>query len=96
MEEDIYEAGSSDDEEDENSGNLATDIVGRMGIGTGKSIRMRFLDRLAELICRKKEAHYVTCTSLMESEEEATIFAAPATPPGSTRTLTCLRRWLIC
>jgi hypothetical protein len=75
-EEDIYEAGSSDDERDEYGGNLVTDIVGRLGIGTGKSIRMRFLDRLAELICRKKEAHYVTCTSLMESEEEATIFAA--------------------
>ena len=74
MEEDIREVDSSDDERDENDSNFATDVVCRLGIGTGKSIRMRFLDRLAELICRKKEAHYITCTSLMESEEDATIF----------------------
>lgn len=75
-EEDIREADSSDDEGSQNGSNFATDVVGRLGIGTVKSVRMRFLDHLAELICRKKEANYVTCTSLMESEEEATIFVA--------------------
>lgn len=75
-EEDNREADSSDDEGSENGSNFATDVVGRLGIGTVKSIRMGFLDHLAELICRKKEAQYVTCTSLMESEEEATIFVA--------------------
>ncbi|GIC87413.1 uncharacterized protein Aud_003797 [Aspergillus udagawae] len=79
-EEDIREADSSDDEESEIGSNFATDVVGRLGTGTIKSIRMRFLDQLAELICRKKEADYVTCTSLMESEEEATIFAARNAP----------------
>ncbi|KAL3473722.1 hypothetical protein BJX99DRAFT_261123 [Aspergillus californicus] len=80
-EEDIRETGgSSNDEGSENGSNFATDVVGRLGTGTAKSIRMRFLDHLAELICRKKEAHYVTCTSLMESEEEVTIFAARNAP----------------
>ncbi|KAL3486673.1 hypothetical protein BJX62DRAFT_241724 [Aspergillus germanicus] len=37
---------------------------------------MEFLDQLAELFCPKKDADYVSCTSLMESEEEVTIFAA--------------------
>jgi hypothetical protein len=37
---------------------------------------MRFLDQLAELIRREKEADYVTCTSSVESDEEATIFVA--------------------
>ncbi|KAL3447815.1 hypothetical protein BJX65DRAFT_317942 [Aspergillus insuetus] len=64
-EEDIREADSSDDEESENGSHFATD-----------SVRMEFLDQLAELICRDKDANYVTCTSLMESEEEVTIFAA--------------------
>lgn len=79
-EEDIREADSSDDEGGETGSNFATDVVGRLGTGTVKSIKMRFLDHLAELICRKKEAHYVTCTSLTESEEEATIFAARNAP----------------
>jgi hypothetical protein len=79
-EEDIREADSSDDEGSENGSKFATDVVGRLGTGTDKSIRMKFLDHLAELICRKKEANYVTCTSLMESEEEATIFAARNAP----------------
>lgn len=75
-EEDIREADSSDEEGSQKGSNFATDVVGRLGIGTVKSIRMRFLDHLAELICRKKDANYVTCTSLMKSEEEATIFVA--------------------
>lgn len=75
-EEDIREADRSDDEGGETGSSFATDVAGRLGTCTVKSIRMRFLDQLAELICRKKEAHYVTCTSLMESEEEATIFVA--------------------
>ncbi|KAJ5814770.1 hypothetical protein N7474_006547 [Penicillium riverlandense] len=41
-----------------------------------KSIKMVFLDRLAELLCYKKHAHYVTCTSLLEGQDEITIFAA--------------------
>ncbi|KAL4907242.1 hypothetical protein BDW74DRAFT_176024 [Aspergillus multicolor] len=75
-EEDIHEIDSSDDEGDENGSNFATDVAGRLRTATQKSTRMNFLDRMAELLCRKKEAHYVTCTSLMEREEEATILAA--------------------
>jgi hypothetical protein len=75
-EEDMHEPDSSDDEESENGSHFATNVAGRLGPGTAKSVRMEFLDQLAELICRKKDADYVTCTSLMESEEEVTIFAA--------------------
>ena len=75
-EEDIREADSSDDEGSENGSIIATDVVGPLRTDTANSIKMKFLDQFAELICRKKEANYVTCTSLMESEEEVTIFAA--------------------
>lgn len=36
---------------------------------------MRFLDRLAETLCYKKDPHYVTCTAMQETADEVNILA---------------------
>jgi len=41
-----------------------------------KQIKMAFLDRLAELVCREKRASYVTCTSMTDYEDQVTIVIA--------------------
>jgi hypothetical protein len=41
-----------------------------------KSSKMNLLDRLAEILCNHKQASYVTCTSMIESAESITLYAA--------------------
>ncbi|KAI3010460.1 hypothetical protein CBS147346_1673 [Aspergillus niger] len=79
--EDEYEAESEDAESssDEKLGNHglgSSAIVAPLASESTKDLKRCFLDRLAELLCYEKDAHYVTCTYLREGLEEVTILAS--------------------
>jgi hypothetical protein len=60
-----------------------TNLPASLTTDNAKSIKMRFLDRLAEILCRDKHASYVTCTSMLEREDDITIVAARNTKWGT-------------
>ncbi|PYH32689.1 O-phospho-L-serine:2-oxoglutarate transaminase [Aspergillus neoniger CBS 115656] len=51
-------------------------VVAPLASENTKNLRRCFLDQLAELLCYKKDAHYVTCTYLREGVDEVTILAS--------------------
>ncbi|OJI86029.1 hypothetical protein ASPTUDRAFT_53329 [Aspergillus tubingensis CBS 134.48] len=51
-------------------------VVAPLASENTKNLRRCFLDQLAELLCYKKDAHYVTCTYLREEVDEVTILAS--------------------
>jgi hypothetical protein len=55
---------------------LSTSFPTQLTTDGTKQLKMAFLDRLAELVCRKKLASYVTCTSMTEHEDQVTIVIA--------------------
>lgn len=55
---------------------LSTSFPTQLTTDGTKQIKMEFLDRLAELVCHKKLASYVTCTSMTEHEDQVTIVIA--------------------
>ncbi|RDK42093.1 phosphoserine aminotransferase [Aspergillus phoenicis ATCC 13157] len=67
---------SSSDEKLGNHGLGSSAIVAPLASESTKDLKRCFLDRLAELLCYEKNAHYVTCTYLREGEEEVTILAS--------------------
>ncbi|KAI2923113.1 hypothetical protein CBS63078_2661 [Aspergillus niger] len=70
------DAESSSDEKLGNYGLGSSAIVAPLASESTKDLKRCFLDRLAELLCYEKNAHYVTCTYLREGEEEVTILAS--------------------
>lgn len=51
-------------------------VVAPLASENMKNLKRCFLDQLAELLCYKKDAHYVTCTYLREGLDEITILAS--------------------
>lgn len=60
------------DDEDE----ILTNFRASLTIDETEPVKIQFLDLLAEIVCRDKHGSYVTCTSLGESEDSATILIA--------------------
>lgn len=73
-EEDGYK-DSSDDEQTDDDKHSSTRTVTLLTDEVSKSVKMRLLDKLAEILCYKKDAHYVTCTAMQETDDEVTILA---------------------
>jgi hypothetical protein len=61
----------SDDDDD-----LSTVFPAQLTTDGTKQIKTEFLDRLAEIVCREKHASYVTCTSIIEEEDQVMIVIA--------------------
>lgn len=72
---DVNSAGSARDEQMHGSKQPSTSIAASLTEGDTKSVKMRFLDRLAEILCYEKNPHYVTCTALQETADEVNILA---------------------
>ncbi|PWY61897.1 phosphoserine aminotransferase [Aspergillus eucalypticola CBS 122712] len=51
-------------------------VVAPLALEDTKNLKRCFLDQLAELLCYKKDAHYVTCTYLREGLDGITILAS--------------------
>lgn len=71
---------SSDGEQVGSHGLASTSAAAYLDMDGNKSIKVQFLERLAALLCHTKHAHYVSCTSLQEGQDEATILAARNAP----------------
>lgn len=65
----------SSDEQMDGDEQPSTSIAASLTEEGTKSVKMRFLDRLAEILCYKKDAHYVTCTAMQETDDEVNILA---------------------
>jgi hypothetical protein len=61
----------SDDDDD-----LSTSFPSKLTTDGTKQVKMEFPDRLAEIVCREKHASYVTCTSIIEEEDQVMIVIA--------------------
>ncbi|KAJ5150802.1 uncharacterized protein N7482_010054 [Penicillium canariense] len=73
-EEDGYTDGSDDEQTDDDK-QSSTRTAAFLTEEVLKSVKMRFLDKLAEILCYRKDAHYVTCTAMQETDDEVTILA---------------------
>ncbi|KAJ5874350.1 uncharacterized protein N7529_002780 [Penicillium soppii] len=71
----VSQAESSGDEQMDGDKQPWTSIAASLTEEGTKSVKMRFLDRLAEILCYKKEAHFVTCTAMQETNDEVNILA---------------------
>lgn len=68
-------AESSGDEEMDCDEQPSTSIAAPLTEEDTQSVKMRFLDRLAEILCYKKEAHYVTCAAMQVTVDKVNILA---------------------
>ncbi|KAJ5797887.1 uncharacterized protein N7503_007183 [Penicillium pulvis] len=68
-------AESSDDDEMDGDEEPSTSIAASLTVEGTQSVKMRFLDRLAEILCYKKEAHYVTCAAMQVTVDKVNILA---------------------
>lgn len=59
-----------------------TNIFSRLSLDDDTEIKSGFLDRLAELLCYKKDTALISSTALIYSDEEATIVAARNSSSG--------------
>lgn len=75
MDGEVNYAESSGDEQMDGDQQPSTSIAASLTEEGTKSVKMRFLDRLAEILCYKKKAHYVTCTAMQETADEVNILA---------------------
>lgn len=75
MDGDVNSAESAGDEQMHVDRQPATSIADYLTEEGTKSVKMRFLDRLAETLCYKKDPHYVTCTAMQETADEVNILA---------------------
>ncbi|KAJ5538289.1 hypothetical protein N7494_007768 [Penicillium frequentans] len=69
-----YAENSSDDELDGYE-QPSTSIAALLTEEGTQSVKMRFLDLLAEILCYKKEAHYVTCAAMQVAVDKVNIIA---------------------
>lgn len=67
---DVAKSDSDDDDD------LSTSFPTQLTVDGTKQVKMEFLDRLAEIVCRHKDASYVTCTSITEDEDQVMIVIA--------------------
>lgn len=75
VDEEVNYAESSGGEQMDGGIKPSTTIAASLTEEGTKSVKMRFLDRLAEILCYKKHPHYVTCTAMQETADEVTILA---------------------
>jgi hypothetical protein len=75
MDGEVEDMESSDDEQMNGCKQPSTSIAASLTQEGTKSVKMRLLDRLAEILCYKKVAHYVTCTAMQETDDEVNILA---------------------
>lgn len=75
-EEETDDEGTPNDEQLRNHELGSSAVVAPLASENTKNLRRCFLDQLAELLCYKKDAHYVTCTYLREGVDEVTILAS--------------------
>lgn len=75
-EEETDDEGISSDEQLGNHELGSSAVVAPLASENTKNLKRCFLDQLAELLCYKKDAHYVTCTYLREGVDEVTILAS--------------------
>lgn len=66
------EAESDSDDDDD----FSTSFPAELTTDGTKQVKREFLDRLAEIVCRKKQASFVTCTSIIEEEDQVIIVIA--------------------
>jgi hypothetical protein len=72
---DVKSAESAGDEQMHCDRQPSTSIAASLTEEGTTSVKMRFLDRLAETLCYKKDPHYVTCTAMQETADEVNILA---------------------
>ncbi|KAL4803124.1 hypothetical protein BDV18DRAFT_163184 [Aspergillus unguis] len=70
-EEDLYDDSSDEDGDDDR-----TDAAVSLKENKTASMKMLFLDKLAEILCYEKHVDFVTCTALLEGEDRVTVLAA--------------------
>ncbi|KAL4881929.1 hypothetical protein BJY04DRAFT_217632 [Aspergillus karnatakaensis] len=76
----IHDIDSSDNEQHADHERASTGFVAPPRTGGKKSIKMLFLDHVAQILCYKKHAHYVTCAAMKEGSDEVTILVARNAP----------------